>query len=94
MDGSSVTLGLALDAASLERLADLVAERLAARTTPTQPGSDGWLDSGGAATYLAVHPSTIRRLAASGDLRSTQDASGGPRYFQREDLDRWRNSRK
>ncbi len=76
----------------LGHLADLVAERLAARlTAPTQDGDD-WLDTRAAAAYLGVHRDTIRRLAAERVVPSEQEGPGCKLFFRRSDLDAWRCS--
>ena len=49
----------------LGRLADLVADRLLARTAPTGEAHAGeWMDAHDAAAYLGIHRDTLRKLAA------------------------------
>jgi excisionase family DNA binding protein len=77
----------------LSRLADLVADKLAARI-----GSDGsesddrWLDTREAAQYLGVHRDTVRRLAAERVIPAEQAGTGCKLYFRQRDLYRWRQS--
>src|SRR5690242_11324633 len=69
----------------LGRLADMVVDRLMARTGAERAGQDnGWLDARGAAEYLGMHRDTLRKLAAQRAIPSHQD---GPRcrlYFRRD----------
>jgi excisionase family DNA binding protein len=76
----------------LGQLADLIADRVAARITADERGQDGWLDTRGAAAYLGVHRDTIRRLAAESVLPAQQAGAGCKLYFRRRDLDDWRSS--
>ncbi len=76
----------------LVHLADLVAERLAARLASAAPVADEWLDTRRAAEYLGVHRDTIRRLAAERVVPSEQEGAGCKLYFRRSDLDEWRGS--
>jgi len=83
----------ALDAI-LVQLADLVAERLAARPAAAKPNGDEWLDTRDAAEYLGVHRDTIRRLAAERAVPSEQEGPGCKLFFRRSDLDAWRCSQR
>jgi excisionase family DNA binding protein len=84
--------GIAIDEI-LRRLADLIAERLAARfAEPAKAVSDEWFDTRRAAEYLGVHRDTMRRLAAERAVPSEQESAGCKRYFRRADLDTWRCS--
>lgn len=72
-------------------LADLVAEKLAARLeAPPRMNADEWLDSRRAADYLGIHRDSLRRLAADGTIPAEQTAAGCKLFFRRRDLDEWR----
>ncbi len=77
----------------LGRLADLVVDRLMARTEANDSDRAGeWMDARGAAEYLGIHRDTLRKLAAQRAIPAHQD---GPRcrlYFCRDELDEWRRT--
>jgi excisionase family DNA binding protein len=77
------------DAMTIEALADVLAEKVAARL-PRWQVEDGWMTSAMAADYLAVPLSTLRKLTAAGSIPFTQDIPGGRCYFKRSELDQWR----
>ena len=93
---SSSAVPATLIDALINRLADCVAERLAAAASlsalrgPT--GGDEWFDSRHAAEYLGVHRDTLRKLAAERAIPSEQDGPNCKLYFRRSDLDSWRQS--
>lgn len=74
----------ALDDAALDRLADLLGERLVARSDATA-AEDGWLDTKGAAAHLACKPDRVHDLVALGKLRPRRD--GRRLLFKRSELD-------
>jgi len=77
----------------LGRLADLVIDRLLARTDADVNDHDsGWLDARGAAAYLGMHRDTLRKLAARRSIPSHQDGPRCKLYFRRDELDEWRRS--
>jgi excisionase family DNA binding protein len=77
----------------LGRLADLVVDRLAARSgTETEQTPDEWMDARAAAVYLGVHRDTLRKLAAERAVPVHQDGPGCKLYFRRDELDDWRRS--
>jgi excisionase family DNA binding protein len=77
----------------LGRIADLVADKLAARLGVTSGNTDdSWFDTRRAAEYLGVHRDTIRRLAAQHAIPSEQTGAGCKLFFRRRDLDRWRQT--
>jgi excisionase family DNA binding protein len=82
--------------AVLDRLVELVADRVAAaitqRRTDEQSSGEEWFDSCHAAEYLGVHRDTLRKLAAERAIPSEQDGPGCKLYFRRADLDAWRRS--
>lgn len=81
---------LTLDEAGLERLADLVAQRLV-RTLTTSSTDDQWLDAKAAAQYLGfTSPSPLHKLTAQRAISFSQDATGGKCWFRRSDLDAYR----
>jgi hypothetical protein len=77
----ALTLTLTLTAAQLDALADLVAERL----PPAPPAASPWLDTKGAANYIAAKPARIHDLVALGKLTPRRD--GRRLLFARRDLD-------
>jgi excisionase family DNA binding protein len=77
----------------LGRLADLVVDRLMARSgTETEPPPDEWMDARTAAVYLGVHRDTLRKLAVERSVPVHQDGPGCKLYFRRDELDDWRRS--
>src|SRR5438874_1136506 len=75
----------------LERLADLVVDRLLERAAADPVESQNeWLDTRAAAAYLGVHRDTLRKLAAERSIPTHQDAPGCKLYFRRDELDEWR----
>lgn len=80
---------ISIDLVEVEALANVLAEKVAARLGP-QAMDDGWMTSAKAADYLAVPISTVRKLTAAGSIPFAQDVPGGRCYFKRSELDRWR----
>jgi excisionase family DNA binding protein len=77
----------------LVRLADLVVDRLTARTeASTESAQDDWMDARAAADYLGIHRDTLRKLAAERAVPVHQDGPGCKLYFRRDELDDWRRS--
>jgi excisionase family DNA binding protein len=77
----------------LMHLADLVAERVAARlVAPPQASGVEWLDTRRAAEYLGIGRDSLRRLAAERSIPTEQAGAGCKLYFRRSDLDTWRCS--
>jgi excisionase family DNA binding protein len=75
----------------LVQLADLVADRIAARLAgPRATEKDEWLDTRRAAEYLGIHRDSLRRLAAERAIPTEQAGVGCKLYFKRSDLDAWR----
>jgi excisionase family DNA binding protein len=77
-------IDLHIDEASLQRLADLVAERIverfAAVANPTP-----YLSAGEAAAYIGAPVSRVRKLTMTGDLPVHRD--GRRTLYRREELD-------
>jgi excisionase family DNA binding protein len=77
----------------LARLADLVVDRLMARTeTSASQPEDDWMDARRAAAYVGVHRDTLRKLAAGRAVPVHQDGPGCKLYFRRDELDEWRRA--
>jgi excisionase family DNA binding protein len=75
------------------QLADLVAEKVAARLVePRASAEDEWLDTRRAAEYLGIHRDSVRRLSAEGVICAEQASAGCKLYFRRSDLDGWRSA--
>jgi hypothetical protein len=87
-----VRITVELDAATLDAIAESVAEQVARRLSPEAGSAGDWLDTRAAAGHLGVHPDTLRRLANSGAVPFEQDGPGCKLHFRRGDLDRWRSS--
>lgn len=49
-----------------------------------------WLDTAGAANYLALPVSTMHKLTAAESIPFSQDVPNGRCYFLRSELDAWR----
>jgi hypothetical protein len=79
-----------LDDAALDRLADLLAPRLAARTSAATIPSDRWLTSSEAAAHLGLTLHALHKLTAAQAIPFEQDRAGCKLWFQRSKLDRWR----
>jgi hypothetical protein len=60
----------------LGHLADLVAEKVAARLTTPRHESDAWFDTRRAAEYLGIHRDRLRRLVAEGAIPAEQENAG------------------
>ncbi len=61
----------------LARLAELVADRVAAQlAAPQRATKDEWLDTRRSAEYLGISRDTVRRLAAEGSIPTEQAGSG------------------
>jgi excisionase family DNA binding protein len=81
-EDGSLTVGLTLTSDQLDAIAERVAERL----QPAQPEhSTPWLDTKGAAAYLACTPARIHDLVALQKLTPRRD--GRRLLFYRSDLD-------
>lgn len=77
----------------LGRLADLIVDRLMARTgTEAEQPPDEWMDARAAAVYLGIHRDTLRKLAAERAVPVHQDGPGCKLYFRRDELDCWRRA--
>ena len=93
MSAAAVSGGQAILDELLGQLADVVAERVAARLmAPQQASRDEWLDTRRAAEYLGIGRDSLRRLAAERAIPTEQAGVGCKLYFRRSDLDRWRCS--
>lgn len=87
----SARVGNALLDQLVADIADLVAEKVAARlVAPRSEAADEWMDTRGAAEYLGIHRDSLRRLAAEGTIPSEQAGAGCKLFFRRSELDAWR----
>jgi predicted DNA-binding transcriptional regulator AlpA len=86
------TLALSLDDATIESLAERVAESVITKLRD-EGESDRWLDSREAADHLGISRDAIHKLHAAGVLPSSQEKAGAKLYFKRSELDRWRQER-
>jgi excisionase family DNA binding protein len=85
---------ITLDPDDLERLADLVAERIMARFEVVDATEDRWMTSAEAATYLGMTRNALDKLCAARTVPFEQDVRGGKRWFKSADLDAWRRGEK
>ena len=76
---------LALDDRTLQRLADLLAERL--RDTSASATSPRWLTAADAAEHLAAPLSRVRKLTATGELPHHKE--GRRVLYNRDELDNY-----
>jgi hypothetical protein len=75
----------------LDRLADVLAPRIAERLAATDGSEpDGWLNSKDAASYLGITPNAVHKLTAERAIPFEQEAPGCKCWFKRSDLDAWR----
>jgi len=72
---------LALEQSDIEAIAARVAALLSSDAAPP------WLNTEGAAAYMACPVSRIRKLTMTGDLPSYKE--GGRRLYRRDELDRF-----
>ena len=82
-----------LTPASLDHLADAVANRVAARLNQRRETTDGWMDSAAAARYIGRSISSLHKLTAARRIPFSQDGPGAKCFFRRSDLDDWMASR-
>jgi excisionase family DNA binding protein len=73
---------LRMDDVALDRLAELVAERLGGTM---RAGPSPWMTANEAAEYLRCSASRVRKLTMLGDLPTHRD--GGRVLYRRDDLD-------
>ncbi len=81
LSAAALAVTLSLTDAQLDMLADLVAERMRPPVLDASP----WLDTKGAADYIAAKPGRIHDLVALGKLTPRRD--GRRLLFARADLD-------
>lgn len=79
---------LALDAATIDALADALAARVAELISV--PAEGGWLDAPAAAQYLGISTTALHKLTSARELVFSQAVPGGRCYFRRADLDAYR----
>jgi hypothetical protein len=78
-----------LDGEALDRFAELLAPRLAARGSDTTTLEDGWLDSRHAAQYMGIGLHALHKLAAAKSIPCEQERAGCKLWFKRSELDAW-----
>ena len=83
-----------LDDDDLDRLAELLAPRLAGRVTSTAGQPDGWLDSTQAAAYVGISRTALHKATAARSIPFEQDGPGCKCWFKRSNLDAWRRGEK
>ena len=86
---TGLTLGLEVPAKLVEAVAKRAAEMIA---EGTKQDAGGWLDAKGAAEYLGLPLSMVRKLSAAREIPCVQDVPKGKLYFKRSALDEWRAS--
>ena len=76
----------------IDALAATVALEVLEKIGPTLAAAQptGWLNTCGAAAYLAVSPDALHRLTAARQIDFSQTVAGAPCYFRRADLDEYR----
>ncbi len=84
---AAITVTLAVTDEQLDALAELVAARLSPAPRDLSP----WLDTAGAADYLAAKPARIHDLVALGKLTTRRD--GRRLLFARAELDAYLEAR-
>lgn len=90
VDASPSTPTITLDPASVEALADLLSERIAARLPQSPDPEIGWLATPDAAAYLGISTTALHKLTSARLLAFSQSAPGGRCFFRRADLDAYR----
>jgi excisionase family DNA binding protein len=76
----------------LDRLADLIAERVAERILAHGAGAaqGSWLTTREAAEHLGMTVNAMHRLTAARQIPFSQERPGGKCWFRRSDLDAYR----
>ena len=77
---------------ALDSLAERLAPRLARRLESVTRPKDGWLTAKGAAGYLGISVTALRKLSSARMIPFEQDGPGCKLWFRREELDAWRRS--
>ena len=87
------TIAVDLPPETLDRFADMVAERVLGRLRRSwNQSDDGWLNSKDAAAYLGITANALHKLTSARTLPFSQERPGGACYFQRADLDAYRRT--
>jgi hypothetical protein len=76
------------DPETLSELAHALADYL-----PNRASEDRWMDTRDAAAYLGLKPNALHKLTASRSVPFSQDVAGGKCWFQKSQLDAWRQGR-
>jgi len=82
-------VSLVLAPGSLDRLAEVVAERVTVRIAKLPVEPDRWMESAEAARHIGRSISALHKLTAARRIPFSQDGPGAKCYFRRSDLDRW-----
>ena len=84
-------LGLPVPPVLIERLADLIAQRLAPLLAQPAAAESPWLDFERARAYLGFSRDALYKLTAAGALPCRKKAGGQGLRFHRSELDHWMN---
>jgi excisionase family DNA binding protein len=84
--------GLAVPPEWLDKIADLVAEKLGNRSEPPTQWPQ-WMSIETAARYLDCPPERLHKLKQRHQIPHAQDGPGGRIWFEREALDQWMRKR-
>jgi hypothetical protein len=84
---------ITLDDSDLERLAELVAERILAAVEVEASTPAGWLDTKAAAEYAGCSRDALHKATAARLVRFEQEREGGRCWFRAPWLDDWREGR-
>jgi hypothetical protein len=81
-------VNIELSPEELDRLADLVADKLADRFEQPKPWPP-WMNVKTVAAYLDTTPGRIRKLVTRDAIPHAQDHKHGRVFFNRNDIDAW-----
>jgi hypothetical protein len=81
---------ITLDPDDLERLGDLVAERILARVEVVEATRDHWMDPRRRPIISRSRAPGSTSFCAARTVPFEQDKPGGKRWFKADDLDAWR----
>lgn len=88
-----MTTGLSIHVSdeALDRLADLVADRVSLRLAHAQSAADDrWLTTKEAAGYLGLSVAALHRLTGARQIPFEQSSPNARCWFRRSTLDSWR----
>jgi hypothetical protein len=84
---------ITLDDDDVERIADLVAERILERIEMVDANADRWLGTTEAADYLGITTNALHKLTAARQVPFEQDRPRARCWFKAAALDEWRRGR-